>query len=393
MSDPAGEFEVTIDKVVYGGDGLAFHEGRAVFVPFAAPGDRLRVQLTDDRKDYLRASIRQILVPSDERRDAPCPYFGRCGGCQLQHLSYPAQLRAKEAFVRESLARIAKLDWSAGLEVISGPEWGYRPRSQFQVECTSGRPKIGYYEAGSHLLCEIDACPLLTDELNACLSDLRGPLGSDLQGVRQIDAVEGSDGTCISSSPGGETSGSSVRMRAGGCEFEISPGSFFQGNRFLLDALIARVVDDHRGRRALDLFCGVGFFTLPLASRFEQVMGIEEQPEAVQLSQRNATLNRVKNCRFVTRRVEDWLAGAVRDRPQFDLVVVDPPRSGLSRSVTRGLGLLAPPRLVYVSCNPATFARDVARLRLENYRLVTLTAVDLFPQTFHVEVIGQLVRY
>ncbi len=379
--------------MVYGGDGLAFHEGRAVFVPFAAPGDRLLVQITADGKDYLRGAIVEILEPSNCRRAAPCAYFGTCGGCQLQHLNYSTQLQAKVEIVRESLRRISKIEWPGAIETISGPEWGYRIRAQLQVVSAGERPRVGYFQAGSHTLCDIDECPILCEELNECLGEIRSQPYEQLKNLTQIWLVAGSDRSCAADPPLTGGGASHARLQIGQWQYEVSPRSFFQANRFLMGQLIARVLGEHRGRSSLDLFSGVGFFAIPMAARFETVWGIEEDRRTITLARQNATFNGSKNCRFTLAKVEDWVLRATRRQSHFDLVVIDPPRMGLSRRVTRGLGMLAPPRLVYVSCNPTTFARDLGRLQLESYRLESLTAIDLFPQTYHVEIIAQLNRY
>ncbi|MBI4470091.1 MAG: class I SAM-dependent RNA methyltransferase [Acidobacteria bacterium] len=393
MDSSSCEFEIAIEKLVYGGEGLGFHQGRAVFVPFAAPGDRLRVRPAEDKKDYLRAELVEILAPGPSRRLAPCPHAGTCGGCQLQHINYEAQLQAKAGFIRESLQRLGGVESPAGFQMVGSPEWGYRIRTQFHVDSFSGRPRVGYYRSGSHEICEVSHCPLLVDGLNECLRHIATLPPESLQGLHEIDAVAGADDTWASGLPPAERHPSSIAMNVGPWSFEAVPGGFFQSNRFLLERMIVTAMADHRGRDALDLFCGAGFFTLPLTERFETVRGVEENAGAIRQARRHAALNRAGRCQFEVARVQDWVRSAVRRRPHYDLILVDPPRTGLSRDITRGLGLLVPDRIVYVSCNPATFARDVARLKLEGFGLTALTGIDLFPQTFHVEVIGQLTRY
>lgn len=420
--------EVEVEKVVYGGDGLARHGGRVLLIPGAAPGDRLRVKIITEKADYARAEIAEIVAPSPDRRPAPCPYYGRCGGCQLQHLRYEAQLRAKVAMVKESLARIAGLHWTDEIRIIPSEEFHYRLRAEVKVDATGDRVRLGYYQPSSHILCEVDRCPLLSPALNQTLSQLRCYPAEAFAGVRAIDLAQSEEGRVAvhppprsfptGTLPGGssaESSGPVVESasvssltptaerqelfspreliwRVGGYIYGFDVRTFFQANRFLLSELLDLVIAGEEGERALDLFCGVGFFTLPLADRFALVLGIDSDARAIAHARRNARMNRLSRCRFEAAPVEAWLLAHLSEMVGCDLVVLDPPRTGLTRNAGEALAHMQPRRIIYVSCNPTTLARDVKRLLQHGYDIASITALDLFPQTFHVETVVRLRR-
>ncbi|HXF04419.1 MAG TPA: class I SAM-dependent RNA methyltransferase [Blastocatellia bacterium] len=420
--------EVEVEKVVYGGDGLARHGGRVLLIRGAAPGDRLRVKIIAEKADYARAEITEIVVASPERRPPPCPYYGRCGGCQLQHLRYEAQLRAKVAMIKESLARIAGLHWTDEIHIIPSEEFHYRLRAELKVDAAGDRVRLGYYQPSSHILCEVDRCPLLSPALNHTLSQLRSYPAGAFAGVRAIDLAQSEEGRVAvhppprffptgtfsgesnagSSGPFVEPASGSSPMptperqelfspcelvwRVGGYIYGFDVRTFFQANRFLLPELLNLVVAGEEGERALDLFCGVGFFTMPLAERFALVLGIDSDARAIGHARRNARLNRLSRCRFEAAPVEAWLLAHFSEMVGCDLVVLDPPRMGLTRHAGEALARLQPRRIIYVSCNPATLARDVKRLLQHGYDIVSITALDLFPQTFHVETVVRLRR-
>ncbi len=381
--------EVTIERVVYGGEGLARHEGRVVLVPSVAPGERALVEITEERPDFARARLVRLIEASPDRRDPPCPYYGTCGGCQLQHLHYAAQQRIKVGFVRESLSRIGGILWSEDIPIVPSEEFHYRLRAQVKVRVSGDRVELGYYRPASHDLCAIAECPLLSPELNAALERWRQQAPERFVNIRALDLVQGEDGR-IAVHPLGEPM--TVSWSVGGFTYTFDARTFFQANRFLLAELLERVTAGEEGERALDLFCGVGFLTLPLALRFAEVIGVESDPRAVRFARRNARHNGLRNCRFVAERVETWLARQGGAVGPVDLVVLDPPRAGLSRALVRALARLAPERITYVSCNPTTLARDLKWLLTDGYVLSSIVALDLFPQTFHVETVVKLRR-
>ncbi len=381
--------EVTIERMVYGGEGLARHEGRVLFIPYAAPGDRALVEIVEERADFARARIVRLMAASPDRRDPPCPYYGMCGGCQLQHLQYAAQQRAKVEFVRESLGRIGGITWTDALPIVASEEFSYRLRAQLKVRVSEGRVEIGYYWPASHEVCPIAECPLLSPELNTALRRLQREAPERFSEIRALDLAQGEDGR-VAIHPMGERT--TVSWSVGAFTYTFDARTFFQANRFLLADLVRLVTEGEEGERALDLFCGVGFFTLPLGRRFAEVIGVESDWRAVWFARRNAREHGLRNCRFEHERAETWLVrNGGRLRP-VDLVVLDPPRAGLSRTLIRALGRVAPEQITYVSCHPAALARDLTLLLAGGYAISSIVVLDLFPQTFHVETIVKLRR-
>lgn len=381
--------EVTVERVIYGGDGLARHEGRVLLIPYAAPGDRVLVEIVEEHADFARARIVRVLEASPDRRDPPCPYYGTCGGCQLQHLRYAAQQRAKVAFVRESLGRIGGIAWTDALPLVASEEFHYRLRAQLKVRVSEGRVEMGYYRPASHEVCSIAECPLLSPELNDALRRLRREAPERFSDIRALDLAHGEDGR-VAIHPVGERT--TVSWSVGAFTYAFDARTFFQANRFLLADLLRLVTEGEEGERALDLFCGVGFFTLPLGRRFAEVIGVESNPRAVWFARRNARENGVTNGRFEHERAETWIVRNGGRLGPVDLVVLDPPRAGLSRTLIRALLRVAPERIIYVSCHPAALARDLKLLLAGGYAISSLVVLDLFPQTFHVETIVKLRR-
>lgn len=391
------ELELTIDKLVAGGDGLGRFEGVPVFVPRSAPGDRLRVRLTERRPDYGRAEIVEILAPGPGRRSPPCPFFARCGGCDLQHLEDGLQSRLKAAAVQETLERLGGVEWPGEVELVTGEAWGYRLRTQLHVETEepgSGgeeeaagrvrRPRVGYHERGSHQLVAVDRCPILVPELEHLLPSLPGKLGPEPP--RRIDLAAGGDGRVTAAPPLPELPGGEVEIEVAGFRYAYDARCFFQIHRVLVERLVAAVVGEWEGEAAFDLYGGVGLFALPLARRYRQVTLVEGDRVAARFARINARRNRARHLEAVAQAVETWVRTLP---PAADRVVVDPPRAGLAKPVRRALLHQRPRRLTYVSCHPAALARDLRALG-GAYRLESLTLLDLFPQTGHMEVVAQL---
>ncbi|HXG63962.1 MAG TPA: class I SAM-dependent RNA methyltransferase [Blastocatellia bacterium] len=385
--------EVTTERIAYGGDAVARHNGLAVFIPMAAPGERLRVRVTERKKRFARAVIEEILSPSPARRSPPCRFYGACGGCQLQHLTYEAQLEAKADFVRDALARIGRIEWPHKIEVRSAAEFGYRARAQVKVESAGpGAVRIGFNRAGSHAVCDIDSCPILTPELNAALAALR-PALQQAGEIREVEMGAGENGVAVEPALPGMPGGPLERVVAGAA-YQFSPSTFFQINALLFEDLVAEALGDETGELAIDLYAGVGLFTAQLARRFERVIGVEADPRAASFARVNLAANKATNVEFHQERAESWLKGyAARQKrtqsPAPDLALLDPPRGGAPEVVSL-LAELRPPRIRYVSCDPATLARDLRGLLDSGYELTAVMAFDLFPQTYHVETVAAL---
>jgi len=388
--------EVTTDRLAYGGEAVARHVGLAVFIPFAAAGERLRVRITELKKNFARAAIEEVLVPADSRREAPCRYFGECGGCQLQHINYPAQLEAKTGFVRDALERVGRIDWPREIEIKHAAEFGYRARAQVKVERLDGTStRIGFARAGSRSVCDVASCAILLPRLDAALGSLReavagnpGMLERDGRFV-EINIAAGASTVSfepqVMGLPGGVLS-----RRLAGLKFRFSPAAFFQANELMLETLLAEAVGDESGSLAIDLFAGVGLFTVPLARRYSRVIGIESDRRAAAFAAENIAANKVSNADVHQSNAAPWLERlAAKRNPAPDLILLDPPRAGAADTIPHIISA-RPARITYVSCDPATLARDLRKLLDSGYELRSIVALDMFPQTYHVEVVAKL---
>lgn len=387
--------EVTAERLAYGGDAVARHLRLAVFIPFAAPQDRLRVRIIERKKNYARAVIDQILKPSPARRAAPCQYFGECGGCQLQHLTYEAQLESKTGFVRDALQRIARIDWPHEIKIRHSAELGYRGRAQVKIDMKAGL--VGFTRGASNALCDIASCPILVPELDEALGSLRGAVTNATVGEQtlphrfQVDMAAGDSGVSFDPAPE-RLPGGELQRTVNAAVYHFGASTFFQANPSLLDELVGEAVGSESGDVAIDLYAGVGLFTIQLARRFQRVIGIEADRAATKFAEQNITANGLANVEFHNDDVAYWLERFVESKVlPPDLIVLDPPRTGAAEALSHIVGA-QPSRIVYVSCDPSTLARDLRTLVASGYELTRLTAIDLFPQTYHVETIATLVK-
>jgi 23S rRNA (uracil1939-C5)-methyltransferase len=400
MPEPQTNFELTIEKLIYGGEGLGRADGRVVFAPYVLPGERVLVEPASVKGGLIRARLQEVLTPAEGRVQPQCPYFGRCGGCHYQHARYELQLEAKRAILRETLQRVGKLEAPAEIAVIAGEAWGYRNRAQFHMAGSA----IGYLEAHSHRLCPITHCPISSPRVNEALTAFLGMMRDARwpQFVRSIEVFTNETEMqlnvleserpvakrffdwCAEAVPGFVTG--LLDYPAAGFAYRVGSGSFFQVNRFLIDALVRTAVGEMSGDSALDLYAGVGLFSLPLTRRFLQVTSVESGNSAVRDLRFNAERAgvRLEIAQSVT---QDFLKN-LTVAPDF--VLADPPRTGLGKVVVARLVELKPPRITIVACDPATLARDLPGLLAAGYQIERLTMIDLFPQTFHIETIAHL---
>lgn len=386
-----GILDVEIKKIVPKGYGLAFVEDLTVFVPLSAAGDRVRVRIEQIKGQTAFAEIEEIIEASPERIEPPCPYFGTCGGCNFQQMDYAEQLRAKLGIIRDALERIGKIEYAGDIEIVESPlQFEYRSRAMWHVDTRSKR--IGYYRRNTRALVDIEHCPILTPELNAVLKNLRnGAEWENFWSERvSIEAANGDNGEISIFSPELNEPTNEISFRSNGETYFYSAKNFFQGNRFLIERMIETALGESRGELALDLYCGVGLFTLPLARRFGRVIGVEASELAIDLAERNRANAELGNIDLYPENVRDFLASAETGKP--DLILLDPPRAGTEKAVIAAIIALNPAEIAYVSCEPAGLARDLRKLTDAGYGIVSVTAFDLFPQTHHVETIVRLTR-
>ena len=430
---------LNIEKLVYGGDGLARlpvgspsdkegGRGKAVFVPRVLAGEDIEAIITESKSGFARANADKIVKPSPHRVEPPCPYFSRCGGCHYQHATYEHQLEIKTEILRENLRRIAKLELECEIQVHPSPPWNYRNRSRLQVR-THPEFAAGYFKFASHELLAVEECPISSPLINRGIAALwrAGRARKAVEGVREVEFFANADDTkllieflcapearraavrawaeelCASmpeiagvaafrepqkgvQEPLVAVGASDLSYETKTRAYRVSAGAFFQTNRFLIDELVSIVTTGSSGDLALDLYAGVGLFSTALTA-FRHIVSVESSQTAVSDLQYNLPANG-KAVRAETERYLTEHTG----REHADLVVVDPPRSGLGDSVARALASLSAPRVTYVSCDPATLARDLVPLNAAGYRVAEVHLVDLFPQTYHLESVVQLVR-
>jgi len=429
-------FEIPIQSLAYGGDSVGrLADGRTAFVEGGCPGDLAAIEITEDRGRFVRARLVEVIEPSPDRVTAPCPYFGVCGGCTWQHVSYAAQISAKRQAVVDALARIgsvADAETLVAQTAASRSEYGYRNKIELVPDPASTRPLLGYHRASSSEVVPVDECLLLPKKLRKAPRALGGALRyiageSDLGlirvGVRAASHTKdvevalwtapgplpravaartlgqalpvSSVVRVLSKDPAKRRSAASVevlsgrghwRERLGGVQFAVSAPSFFQVNTAMAERLVetalAALVPDGSDR-VLDLYAGVGTFTVPLAQAAGDVVAVEAAGSAVRDLRRNLQINEVW-----AEVVGGDAAREIADLGHFDIAVVDPPRTGLPQEVISALSEARPRTLAYVSCDPTTLARDAKLLSDAGLRLISATPVDLFPQTYHVETVA-----
>lgn len=379
-------FEVEVERILPGGMGLAHAGGKTVFVSLAAPGDRVRVRVDRRQGDVLFASIEEILTPSPVRVEPPCPYFGRCGGCDFQQLPYEVQLATKADMIRDCLRRIGRLENIPDFVVTGSPDnWRYRMRATWQID--QEERTIGYYERGSRRVCDVADCAVLLPELQEKLEQVRATEWNRFpRGLKHLDVVAGENGVSFAP-PFAEFDTRELMLTIRGEVYNYNAEAFFQINPSLLGPLIDFALGDASGETVLDLYCGVGLFTLPLSRRFKKVIGVEANSSAARFARRNLQRAGLTNARVITATVTDWFRSD--GTGPVDLILLDPPRAGAESAVIKGILDLGPAEISYVSCDPATLARDLKKL-VGSYTITSIRGFDLFPQTHHVETVVRL---
>lgn len=418
---------VTIDRLSYGPAGVGRVDGRVLFVPGTVPGDTVEVLIEEEKKNYARGRVATLVAPSLHRRTPPCPYVTQCGGCPWQHLTYEEQLRAKEAAVRDQLQRIGGIADPPVLPILAAPaEWHYRHRIRLRVD---NNARLGFSPAQSHDIVEIASC-LIAGEANALQLQVAREWVAALQTrVSQVEIVaqarRGDDDTFVLLAEAEEMFRSSddaactqllrthpllsgllltgpgwrrnwgdltvtYELGVEDLSLQVRRGTFTQvnpaGNRQLIAALL-QLGAFHDKQRVIELYCGMGNFSLPIARRVASLIGIESVHDAVADARENATHAQITNVEFLQSSVYEGVQQLLRRGTACDVLVLDPPRTGAAE-VIEELPRFAAPTIAYVSCDPTTLARDVRRLQQNGYRLQVAQPLDLFPQTYHVETIA-----
>jgi 23S rRNA (uracil1939-C5)-methyltransferase len=417
---------VQIEKPIYGGAFLARVEGKATFVPLTLPGEEARVRVMEEKRGYAVAEAEEIVTAAPERVVPGCRHFGVCGGCQYQHAHYEAQLEYKQAILRETLER-GGVSAPEMIDVLAGKEWQYRNRIRLAFD---GAGRVGYRARRSHDLVPISECPIASPLLvRAALSAAEilremktGPRTTEISLFSNAEETEllasvfvrdsaarGFDQFCVewreripaltgvelveegrAGKPAraiGQWGEASLTYRAGGVGYRVDHGAFFQVNRWLVDDLVDRVTAGRRGGLAWDLFAGVGLFARRLAESFAHVAAVESAPAAV-----GALAHNLEGTKGTCVKAETLTFLKAHRTAKPELIVVDPPRVGLGAETTSLLAEVGAPSIVYVSCDPATLARDLRALIGSGYELSSVTLADLFPQTFHLESVVELRR-
>ena len=377
---------VEIKKVVHGGYGLAFSDDKTVFIPYTAPGDKVEFSLVREKKHLAFGRLERIVEPSPMRREPDCPIFGTCGGCHLQHVSYEDEIRIKREGILEDLKRIGRIitDFKS---ILPSPErYGYRNHAVFKVD-EERRPGFLMRESDTVVPFPPEGCRLLPEKMREAISLIPADAFEPLSEVRvRMDKEEGIHFWGLRDRVGPPE----VLMEAGALLFPVSRDAFFQVNRYVNQELMKLVLSLPRAvrRKLLDLYCGVGFFTLPLSRMAGEALGIERDQTAARNAVAAGRLNHVTNVTFKRGDAEKEI-GKLRD---FDLVIADPPRLGIPGAVLQGILRLKPHELIFVSCDPPTFARDAKALVEADYLLSEINLVDLFPATYHAEIVALFSR-
>jgi len=372
------QIEVTIEKMVFGGEGLARYLGRAVFIASVLPDEKVLIEVIQVKKDYARGKLLQVLSPSPNRITPLCPHFQNCGGCDWMHIEYSSQLNHKKSLISESFEKLYG-QASPRLEVYPSKPFGYRNRAQW-VKGKQGFP--AYLKRNSNETLEPQKCPILTPALSDLLSqkiDFKTKIwmydsGVGLLSSPALKGISKIEGT------------TQVYEKL----FYLGAESFFQSNFSLLEPFIDFILANHSGKRAMDLYAGIGLFSKFLQEKFDQILWIEENPDSLKWAKNNLDS---KKLYYFNGSAENWVKKTYQNNPQTwycDLIIADPPRGGLSDSVKDTLIELAPSTLILVSCNPPTLMRDLKFFKTHNYLPTSTALFDFYPQTSHMEVVVKL---
>jgi len=414
--------QIEIERLAFGGAGIAKKDGKVFFVIGGLPKDVLEINIIKDKGSYAEAVIANIIEPSPDRIEPNCPVFKLCGGCQLQNLTYPAQLREKEHILKETMSRIGGMHDASLEPIVSSPkEFGFRNKVTLSAWFYKGQWHLGYNQKGSTRKVPIESCPIseeIVDKTITKISDVLSSLGDPHFPLDKIHISSNGVKSQITLVPVHNRKGDTLKTLhrhlkrheetenvsiAGigetGFEFSIlgnkfitTPSAFTQVNSSINELMINTVLEWaelNENTTVLDLYSGIGNFSIPLARASKEVLGVEISKNSVKLANKNAELNSVKNIVFQNASSEDAITILNDQEEKFDLVVLDPPREG-AKEIIDGLVKLDTEKIIYVSCDPATLARDLKKLDVLGYKVVKIRPFDMFPQTFHIESITML---
>ncbi len=407
-------FTITIDKLVYGGAGIGRHQGKVVFVPFSVPGDQLLVRPAEVRKTFVRAETLRMLKPGVGRATPICPHFGKCGGCHWQQLEYERQVETKRQILEEIFHHRIPQTRDLPITMRACPQpLTYRSRARLQLRGSGSGCAVGFYRHASHVVEDVESCPLFRKSLNEALSSLRQfKLKVDTDGrPQEIDmACSEEEDTWATARIASEVSHEGItplvgsgrneevilRRKVGDFYYSVTASVFFQANDFMVSELAALVKELARSvgsGSALDLFAGVGLYTLPLARQFAEIIAVENSPPACRLCAGNAKAAGLGHIQIACADALSWMESQ-KDigRPEVDLIVLNPPRAGAGSSVMQQVRAWAPKTIIYVSCDPQTLLRDLTKISPREYRIDHVEGLDMFPQTYHFETVARLVR-
>jgi len=406
--------ELTIEGISHNGEGVSRNEGKVIFVPYAMPGEIVQADILEEKKNYSRATLREIIKSSNQRTQPNCPYYYQCGGCSYQHINYKQQLLYKKEITQESLNRIGKIEASALDTIGMQKPWNYRNKVVWHIDESPDGKKMGFYRYQSKELIAIDSCPLLLPKLNRISNLIKEILPEihleedssimlrqsnysdqiileflNCYTNREIVKKLSHEVDVIYEKRQGKTNLITelglIKEKAGKCYFLLGVDDFFQVNakqsEIMID-IITRYLNSDKQSRVLDAYCGVGMFALNIAENVMSVFGIDINSLAIKNAIKNAELNGITNCQFISGFCESVL---LQKKYSFDQVIIDPPRTGLKPKVVSSLIDASPQTIIYVSCNPATLARDLKQFVLNGYKVFAVQPIDMFPQTSHIE--------
>lgn len=399
-------FSLRVETPVYGGFSLG-RDGKVIFIKGAIPGEFVEVTIKETRKDYSIGEVTRVLEPSEFRRIPPCPYFGICGGCQLQYIEYERQVTIKEEILKESLQRIGGIEIE-NLSSLTDNEFFYRHRVQFKV---SPDGKIGFFKEGTREVVPVDGCLIIIEQINNLLLKLKE---IDLRGAKELHVISGDtisilikgnireetvqaitdSGVSGIAFENGDSIGKDyITLDLEGLKYTVTPWGFFQGHWSLNKKVVSLILEKLlplENKKVLDLYSGAGNFSLPLAKQASEVVAIEENPYAIEDGRRNIMINNIRNCLFIQSPVDDIFKDRRKARffegRRYDITILDPPRPGLSSELCKRLLDLGSERIVYVSCNPSTLARDLKKMK-DKYDIESVYMIDFFPNTYHIEAV------